>query len=54
MVTTTNPEKIIAKKSSNRQNAALVKKIEKLTSQIKALQDKLNEDACAAPEACEC
>jgi hypothetical protein len=38
---TTTPK--IAKKPSQRQSAALVKKIEKLTAQIKVLQDKLNE-----------
>ena len=37
--------KIITKKPSQRQNVALVKKIEKLTAQIKVLQDKLNEAA---------
>jgi cell division protein FtsB len=40
--------KIITKKPSQRQNVALVKKIEKLTAQIKVLQDKLNEAASEA------
>jgi hypothetical protein len=42
--------KIITKKPSQRQNVALVKKIEKLTAQIKVLQDKLNEASEAASE----
>ena len=37
--------KTITKKPSQRQSVALVKKIEKLTAQIKVLQEKLNEAA---------
>ena len=39
------------KKPTQRQNAALVKKIEKLTAQIKVLQDKLNESQEATVDA---
>jgi hypothetical protein len=43
---TTSPK--VTKKPSQRQSAALVKKIEKLTAQIKVLQEKLNETTQAA------